>query len=246
MRNALAALGAALPLFLVACGQGDPPPGTVPDGGSYDVTVTRTTLGIPHIRANREGDFGSAGYGYGYAQTEDNLCVLMEDIVTIKGERSKYFGRDGGYTIYANGASAGNIDHDFFWKAVASDAAIAPLKANMLPGAIAGTRGFADGFNRYLRELKGGGHPGRHLACRDAAWLREISFDDMIRRYYRLALLASSSVFVEGIATAAPPTAGAPAPAVAPLNAEQMAAALRHDPGALGFFQDRALGSNMY
>lgn len=224
---------------LAACGPSDPPAGTVPDGASYDVTVTRTSLGIPHIKANREGDFGSLGYGYGYAQAEDNLCVLMDDIVTISGQRARYFGADGTYTIHANDATANNVDSDFFWKAVATEAAIAPLKEAMMPGALAGSRGFADGFNRYVREIKAGGHAGRHLACRDGAWLREITLDDMIKRYFRLAILASSSVFVTDIANAAPEVGGSPA---AVPTAEQMAA----DPGVLGFFTDPSLGSNMY
>src|SRR6185503_16968505 len=169
----------------------------------YDVTVTRTALGIPHISAHKKDDYGSVGYGYGYAQAEDNLCVLMDDIVTISGQRARYFGAEAGYTIYANDASANNVDSDFFWKAVATDAAIAPMKAAMLEGAAAGTRGFADGFNRYVREIQAGEHPGRHLACRDGAWLREITLDDMMRRYFRLGILASSSVFVTDIARAA-------------------------------------------
>lgn len=231
---------------LAACsGPSDPPAGTVPDGGNYAVTVTRTSLGIPHIKAMREGDFGSLGYGYGYAQAEDNLCVLMDDIVTINGQRARYFGAEGTYTIHANDATARNDDSDFFWTAVATEAAIAPLKADMMPGATAGSRGFADGFNRYVREIKAGGHAGRHAACRDGAWLREITLDDMIRRYFRLAVLASSSVFVTEIATAAPPGAGGGAAAPLPTAAE-MTAALRRDPGPLGFFSDPSLGSNMY
>ena len=238
---------AAMVAALSACGGGSVPGVDGQRGGDaarYDVTVTRTELGIPHIRARKEGDFGSLGYGYGYAQAEDNLCVLMDDIVTINGQRARYFGADGGYKIYANDAFAENIDSDFFWKAVATDAAIAPLKTAMIDGATAGTQGFADGFNRYVREIKNGRHPGRHAACRDGAWLREITLDDMIRRYFRLAILASSSVFVTDIARAQPPLPGA-APPSGP-GATEMAAALRRDLGALKFFGDRSLGSNMY
>lgn len=238
---------AAIVAALSACGEGLP--GTAegqrgPGNARYDVTVTRTDLGIPHIRAHKEGDFGSLGYGYGYAQAEDNLCVLMDDIVTINGQRARHFGADGTYTIHANDATANNVDSDFFWKAVATDAAIAPMKDAMIPGAKAGTQGFADGFNRYVREIKAGEHAGRHLACRDGAWLREITLDDMLRRYFRLGILASSSVFVTDVANAQPPLPGAEPPA-APVAAD-LAEALRRDAGALGFFGDRSLGSNMY
>ena len=232
-----------LSLALAGCGSSQAP-GGIPESASYDVTLTRTTLGIPHIRANREGDFGSLGYGYGYAQAEDDLCVLMDDLVTIKGERARYFGRNGTHTIYPNGSTANNVDSDFFWKAVATDAAIAPLKANMLPDATAGTQGFADGFNRYVREIKGGAHAGRHLACRNAAWVREITLDDMIRRYYRLALIASSSVFVTDVANAQPPAGASPAPAA--MTGPQVTAALRRDLGPLKFFKEHKFGSNMY
>jgi acyl-homoserine-lactone acylase len=55
----------------------------------YDVSITRTTYGVPHIRAK---DYGSLGYGQGYAFAQDNLCVFLEDLLTIRGERSRFFG----------------------------------------------------------------------------------------------------------------------------------------------------------
>src|SRR5262249_19138013 len=138
-----------------------------------------------------------------YAFAEDNLCVLQEDLVTIRGERAKYMGTDGSYTIQPNGATADNVTSDFFWKFMATDAAIAPTKANTDPDFKDVTRGFVDGYNRYMPELKAGAHPGRHAACADKAWLFPITEDDMYRRYLRLALIASSSVFINEIATAA-------------------------------------------
>jgi acyl-homoserine-lactone acylase len=247
MRNTTAralALSLSLTLFLAGCGNSTPVANAVPvGGGQYDVSVTRTTLGIPHIKAN---DFGSLGYGYGYAFAEDNLCVLQEDLVTIRGERSKYFGRDGSYTIVPNGVTASNINSDFFWKFAADESAIAPTRDNTLPDYKLVTQGFVDGYNRYIRELKAGGHPGRHAACSGADWLFEISADDMYRRYYRLALIASSSVFINEIANASPllamPKSGAPTTA-------QKRAALAADPGPFKYFtelQGKRFGSNMY
>src|SRR3546814_12620017 len=72
-------------------------------------------------------DFGGIGYGYGYAFAEDNLCVLLEDLVTIRGERAKYMGRDGSYTIVPNSNTADNVTSDYFWKFVATDAIVANL-----------------------------------------------------------------------------------------------------------------------
>ena len=71
----------AIPLTLAHCGSSERPlsgivaPGAAPSG-KYDATVTRTAFGIPHVKSNRNDDFGSAGYGLGYAFSEDNLCVF--------------------------------------------------------------------------------------------------------------------------------------------------------------------------
>ncbi|MCH8545062.1 MAG: penicillin acylase family protein [Alcanivorax sp.] len=197
-------------LLLAACG-GDsnlraPGPGIDPDvpppATDYDVTIRRTGEGIPHITA---ADFASMGYGYGYAQAEDNLCLLAEDTLTIRGLRARYLGGEGTYTIPANGAVASNIEADFFWRSLATDEAIAPLRDSSDQEVLEASRGFVDGFNRYRQEILDGQHSGRHLACRDADWLLALEEEDMYRRYFRLAVLASSSVFVDGVANAAPP-----------------------------------------
>lgn len=203
---------------------------------SYDAQVRRTSYGIPHIQAK---DYGSMGYAYGYVHAEDNLCILAEDLLTIRGERSKYLGRDGSYTIVANGANTNNVDSDFFWKVTATDEAIAPLKQSDQE-AIDATRGFVAGYNRYVRELKSGEHEGRHQACRDEAWVAEITENDIFRRYYRLTLLASSSVFPTEVATAKPP---GPDNLPLPLSLEDIAAL---DPAAFPLANGLPIGSNMY
>lgn len=233
-------------LVLTACGRSEPlldaPGPSQPDqrAGAIDVRITRTTFGIPHIEAE---DFESLGYGNGYVQAEDNLCVLLDEYLTLRGERSRYFGPDGTHTIFPNGSVANNVNSDFFWRMMLREENLAPLRSGLLPEALAGSRGFARGFNRYLAELKAGQHPGRHLACRDAEWAVPITLDDMLRRYLRLAVLASSSVFVDGIGKAQPPTGGV-VPQLPELD--RIRDLLAQDPGPLGFFQDRQLGSNMY
>ncbi len=244
-------LSACASALIVACGGSVP--GAIENGPQnhsagtrYNVHVIRTELGIPHISAD---DFGSIGYGYGYSFAEDNLCVLQEDLVTIRGQRARYFGRDGTYTIVPNGVTANNLNSDFFWRFAAGEKQVAPTRDNTLPEFKQVTQGFVDGYNRYIRELKAGGHPGRHAACRDADWLFEINSDDMYRRYLRLALIASSSAVLNEIATAKPliPLPGVALPAE-PTPA-QKAAALKADPGGFRYFteiQGKHFGSNMY
>jgi acyl-homoserine-lactone acylase len=60
--------------------------------GGHTVRISRTAYGVPHILA---GDFDGLGYGYGYAFAQDNLCELADHVVTLRGERSRYFGSDG-------------------------------------------------------------------------------------------------------------------------------------------------------
>ena len=243
-RNVWAAVAAGL--VVAACGESSVP--EIGDGGGggngkYDVTVTRTTLGIPHIKAD---DYASMGYGYGYAFAEDNLCVLQEDLVTIRGERARYFGRDGSYTIIPSGVTANNLDSDFFWRMSTTEERLAPTRENTLPEFKEVTAGFVDGYNRYIRELKSGAHPGRHAACADADWLFEIETDDMYRRYLRLAIIASSTVLMNEIANARPllslGKAGEP-------SEDEKRAALQADPGPLRYFTElrgQRFGSNMY
>ncbi len=231
---------------LTACGGGRSTTDTAPmppdteseTESTYRAEIVRTAYGIPHITA---ADFGSWGYGYGYVHTQDNLCVLAEDLMTIRGERARYFGRDGTHEIVPNGSVASNVDSDFFWKFMATDEAISPMRDNSDPEALAASRGFVAGYNRYVRELRAGQHPGRHASCADAEWIGPITEDDIYRRYYRLALIASSSVFVEGIASAEPPSASNPPLAAA--TPEQIAGLDRSDfPLAEGL----PIGSNMY
>lgn len=255
MRNWLVGGLAAAVMLLGGCSRSDDRAATAgpgPGGAKYTADITRTSLGIPHIKAQ---DFGSLGYGFGYAFAEDNLCVMQEDFITIRGLRARYFGRDGSYTIQPNGTTASNVDSDFYWRSTATDEAIAPARDKTLADYKNVTRGFVDGYNRYVRELKAGGHEGRHAACRAADWVFEIEENDMYRRYLRLSLIASGSVWINEVATAQPPplppagatAAAARAKSAAEPTAEQKAAALRSDPGPFRFFQrERTFGSNMY
>src|SRR6185436_2860388 len=58
-------------------------------GASYEAHIRRTSYGIPHIEAK---DMGSLGFGDGYAQAEDHLCSIADQVVKVRGERSRYFG----------------------------------------------------------------------------------------------------------------------------------------------------------
>lgn len=202
----------------------------------YDVTIARTTYGIPHIKA---GDLRSLGYGYAYAMARDVICTVAESYVTADGERSKYFGPDGKYTIRGNGSTATNLNSDFFYQRIRDRGTVERLVAQPPPlgpkpeikDALAG---YVDGYNAYLRDVGGrDGVPDR--TCRGKEWVRPITVMDVYRRFHALALLASSGVAIDGIAGAQPLTG--------PADAASAARAL--SPGEI----DRrlgGLGSNAY
>ncbi len=173
-----------------------------PRTSTYEAKIVRTDMGIPHITAN---DFGSLSFGQAYAFAEDNLCVMLDDFVTIRGERARYFGTDGSYRIEPNSSVADNVSSDFFWRSMLDDAAWQRVKANTKPDFQKLVTGYVAGFNRYIAELKAGQHAGRHAACADGEWLLPITEADMYRRFVRLSILASSSVFVSEIGNAQPP-----------------------------------------
>lgn len=54
-----------------------------------EVTIRRGADGTPHIRAT---SWEALGYGFARAHAQDDLCVLANTYVTVRAERSRYFG----------------------------------------------------------------------------------------------------------------------------------------------------------
>jgi acyl-homoserine-lactone acylase len=156
----------------------------------YHAIVQRTSFGIPHIKAN---DFGGLGYGYGYAFAQDNLCVLADRIVTVNARRSFYFGE---------GPNLTNLNGDFFYKYIENETKLRTLLNNSPAEIQAMIKGYAAGYNRYLRETGAANLPA---SCRNAPWVRAIDEIDLMRVYYALTLRASSENQQAGIVAAQPP-----------------------------------------
>ena len=96
------------------------------DNAKYSAEIRRTTLGVPHIKAD---DWGSLGYGFGLAQAQDNLCTIAESFVTYRGERARWFGPE---ALLSSSGTAGrprNLDADFFHRHVLSAEAVAAFRA---------------------------------------------------------------------------------------------------------------------
>ena len=84
--------------------------------GQFEADIRTDTHGIPHILAE---DWGGLGFGYGYAFARDNICTIADSYVTVRAERSRYFGPDAGYPQRGNGFNvASNLNSDFFYQRI--------------------------------------------------------------------------------------------------------------------------------
>lgn len=233
-RSAAFAATLAASLFLLPAGAGHA-------GGNtyrYDADVARTSYGIPHIRA---ADWGSLGYGYGYAFAEDNACVLARDVLVATGTQSRWFGA---------GAGNANLDSDRVYRMVNSDERSEAAWARLDADTRALLTGYADGFNRYLRDTG-----GERLAadCRGEPWVRPLTGLDTLKVLRKLLVRAGIGQFVPQIVAAAPPAvpvadaaaaAAAPAPALLAAAGPADATAPAIDPAELPDFSTERFGSN--
>jgi acyl-homoserine-lactone acylase len=177
----------------------------------YKAQVMRTSYGIPHIQAT---DWGSLGYGYGYVFAEDNFCVLAREVLTANGSLSRYFGL---------GTNNANIISDWTYAMVNADSRVNAAYASLDGDTLALLKGYAAGYNRYLREK---GAAAGAAECRGAAWVRPITDIDVYKVLRKLLVRAGTGNFASALVGAAPPelaaAADAPAasPAVVPMDPE--------------------------
>ena len=177
------------------------------------VSVTRDSAGIPHIVGK---DFRSVGYGEGYAYAQDNLCMFADDVITLRAQRSKYFGPDALFYQYAgSGAIDPNWKSDLWWKRVRPSRVVEKAAAQRPPlgpnaDAKALYKGWAAGYNAYLRSGK-----LRDPACKGKPWVKPITVRDLYYRNEQIVTTPSSSRFISGLVDAQPPT-GATARAATP------------------------------
>ncbi|MEQ4285715.1 acylase [Pseudomonas syringae] len=155
--------------------------------------IRRTGFGVPHIVAANERGLG---YGIGYAYAQDNLCLLANEVVTVNGQRSRYFGPDKTTLEPRN-----NMASDLLFQWLNTPQALADFW-NAQPREIRQLiQGYVAGYNRSLDEQKAKGLP---QPCA-AEWVRPISTDDLLRLTRRLLVEGGVGQFAEALAGATPP-----------------------------------------
>lgn len=156
--------------------------------------IRRTSFGVPHIVAKDERGLG---YGIGYAYAQDNLCLLANEVLTVNGERSRYFGAQA-QTL----EQRDNLASDLFFTWLNTPTAVSGfLQAQPAPVRDL-LEGYASGFNRALAERRSQGLPAE---CGDGQWLRPITSLDLVKLTRRLLAEGGIGQFAEALAAAQPP-----------------------------------------
>ena len=160
--------GALLGVALSSCSLIAPP-----SQPAFQADIRWTSYGIPHIRAQDERGLG---YGIGYAYARDNACLLADEIITVRGQRARYFGAEG-----QSSAQVDNLTSDFFFTWLNEAQALQLFRKAQPPAIQQLLEGYTVGFNRFLQESDGAG-----VSCYGQPWLQPIESDDLLRLTRRL------------------------------------------------------------
>ena len=175
----------------------------------YSATITRTEHGIPHVVAK---DFGSLGFGSGYAAAQTSICTLADTVLTARGQRSRYLGPNGKYddqvsmtgtNLQADTLATDLHDRQVVEKLLASKAGPGTQARDMV-------KGYAAGVNAWLRKI-GGASKINDPSCRGAAYIQpNATANDIWYGVYLANLIASTGHFLPQITEAHPPSATDP------------------------------------
>ena len=169
----------------------NPPVKELGAGTRYTATVRWTDGKVPNISGDSLAD---VTFGQGWSSGATRPCDLVDQIIKLRGQRSKYFGR---------GTDGANITSDLGWRAIGID----KVAAKDWPRASAALResmvAFAAGWNAQLAEV---GSKGLTGWCAGKAWIRPVKPEEIYLYARGIALFASSSQVVDYVAGAQPPS----------------------------------------
>lgn len=163
----------------------------------YDADIQWTEYGIPHITAR---DLGSLGFGTGYAYASLNACLLLDTVMTVRGERSRYYGPDA--DAMPGFQKASNLASDVFFRSYFDPDALENDYRTHHADAWQLITGYAAGVNYFLARKDAAAH--MH-SCAGKPWVQSISPRDIVMVIAQKAVLASGSAFTGALLNAAPP-----------------------------------------
>lgn len=195
--------------------------------------IRYTAHGVPHITAP---DAETLAYGIAYAHARDNVCQTAEQLVTVRGQRSRFFG--GGKASGLLGRRVlPNEQTDLFIAAHMDDAALERAWAGVSPEAQAMARGYVAGYNRYLSDRAG----RLPVACNDRPWVQPMTPADFRRLNELTTVQAGIAALADAALAAQPPAATTSARPLPPVDLADAAEAMRE----VGVIEPR-MGSNAW
>lgn len=177
-------------------------------GSGYRAEVRRTAHGVPHVLAS---NLANAGFGQGWAYAEDRFCDLADQVVKVRGERSRWHGP---------GDDNEHLASDLGYRALGLRERAQDQLRGLPQEARAMLEGYAAGFNAYLDKTGRAGVPGW---CAGEPWIGPVTVTDLLARQRDLAISASGAGLVTAIATARPPGSRAAALRVPPEDVRRAA-----------------------
>ncbi|MFF3885807.1 penicillin acylase family protein [Streptomyces sp. NPDC001914] len=204
-----------------------------PSHGGLSAVIRYTEYGVPHIVAK---DYANLGFGTGWAQAADQICTLADGFVTLRGERSRWFGSTAAPDGSLSSAST-NLSSDLYYRGVREAGTVEKLLAEPAPRGPSRDakdlmRGWAAGYNAWLAQNR-----VTDPACRGAGWVRPVTRVDVAARGFALAVLGGQGRGADGITAAQPPTTATTAGTEVP-DMRRTAAAARE------LFDTADMGSN--
>ncbi|WP_328681223.1 penicillin acylase family protein [Streptomyces sp. NBC_00322] len=205
--------------------------GRHPSGGGLSAVIRYTEHGIPHIVAR---NYASLGFGNGWAQAADQVCVLADGFLTVRGERSRYFGPDAAPDGSLSSATK-NLSSDLYFRGVRDAGTVEKLLATPAPAGPGQQvkelmRGWAAGYNAWLKQ-----HRITDPACKDADWVGPVTTLDVARRGFAVSVLGGQGRGIDGITAAQPSSqaaVGAPDAATTAKAARELFSAESADMGS--------------
>lgn len=187
----------ALALVATACTSGDddddsvaPEGDAIGDGDTYQAVIRRTEGNVPHIVGDSLAD---VTFGQGWASGEDRACDLADQVVKVKGERSRWHGR---------GEDDVHLNSDIAWRTIGIADIAAEDWKSASPDVVELVTAFTDGWNAHLEQA---GVPGLDGWCAGAEWVQPLEPVDVYAYGRSIALQASSGAVADFIPTAQPP-----------------------------------------
>ncbi|TPQ23939.1 penicillin acylase family protein [Streptomyces sporangiiformans] len=209
-----------------------------PSQGGLSAVIRYTEYGIPHILAKNYADLG---FGEGWAQAADQVCTLADGFVTLRGERSRFFGPDAAPDGSLSSATK-NLTSDLYFRGVRDARTVEKLLAEPAPLGPSRQvkdlmRGWAAGYNAWLKQNR-----VTDPACEGATWVRPVTTLDVATRGYAIAVLGGEGRLIDTVATARPPSGSATATPTPDTQSTPNAKAAAR--AARELFADADMGSN--